>query len=26
VKVGGHWRYRTRQIKGGLEAPEGWKE
>ena len=26
VKVGGHGRYRTRQIKGGLEAPEGWKE
>ena len=26
VKVGGHWRYRTRQIKGGPEAPEGWKE
>ncbi|HMA12035.1 MAG TPA: nuclear transport factor 2 family protein [Steroidobacteraceae bacterium] len=26
VKVNGHWRYRTRQIKGGVEPPEGWKE
>jgi SnoaL-like domain len=26
VKVNGHWRYRTRQIKGGVEAPAGWKE
>jgi hypothetical protein len=26
VKVHGHWRYKTRQIKGGTEPPEGWKE
>lgn len=26
AKVDGHWRYKTRQIKGGTEPPEGWKE
>jgi hypothetical protein len=26
VKVSGHWRYKTRQIKGGTELPDGWKE
>lgn len=26
VKVKGQWRYKTRQIKGGMEPPEGWKE
>ena len=26
AKVNGHWRYKTRQIKGGTELPEGWKE
>lgn len=26
VKVNGHWRYKTRQIKGGTQPPEGWKE
>ena len=26
VKVKGQWRYKTRQIKGGTEPPEGWKE
>jgi hypothetical protein len=26
VKVDGHWRYKTRLIKGGTELPEGWKE
>jgi hypothetical protein len=26
VKVDSHWRYKTRQIKGGTELPEGWKE
>ena len=26
VKVAGHWRYKTRQIKAGTELPEGWKE
>jgi SnoaL-like protein len=26
VKVDGHWRYKTRQIKGGTELPDGWKE
>jgi hypothetical protein len=26
VKADGHWRYKTRQIKGGTELPEGWKE
>jgi SnoaL-like domain len=26
VKAKGQWRYRTRQIKGGTEPPEGWKE
>jgi hypothetical protein len=24
VKVGGKWMYRTRELKGGTEAPEGW--
>ena len=26
VKVSGKWRYKTRQIKGGTEPPEGWQE
>ena len=26
VKVHGQWRYKTRQIKGGTEPPEGWNE
>jgi hypothetical protein len=26
AKVDGHWRYKTRLIKGGTELPEGWKE
>jgi len=26
VKLDGHWRYKTRQIKAGPELPEGWKE
>jgi len=26
IKAKGHWRYKTRQIKGGTEPPEGWKE
>ncbi len=26
VKVNGRWRYKTRQIKGGTEPPEDWKE
>jgi hypothetical protein len=26
VKVHGQWRYKTRQIKGGTEPPEGWQE
>ena len=26
VKVHGQWRYKTRQIQGGKEPPEGWKE
>ena len=26
VKVDGRWRYKTRQIRGGTELPEGWKE
>ena len=26
VKVKGMWRYKTRQIKGGTEPPDGWKE
>jgi ketosteroid isomerase-like protein len=26
VKVDGKWRYKTRQIKGGTDAPDGWKE
>lgn len=26
VKVKGQWRYRSRQIKGGVEPPAGWKE
>ncbi len=25
VRVDGQWRYKTRQIKGGTEPPEGWK-
>jgi ketosteroid isomerase-like protein len=25
VKMNGQWRYKTRQIKGGTEPPEGWK-
>jgi hypothetical protein len=25
VKVGGHWRYKTRQIEGCTELPAGWK-
>jgi hypothetical protein len=24
VKVGGKWMYRTRELKGGAEPPEGW--
>jgi hypothetical protein len=24
VKVAGKWMYRTRELKGGTEAPEGW--
>jgi hypothetical protein len=24
VKVDGKWMYRTRELKGGTEAPEGW--
>jgi hypothetical protein len=26
VKVDGRWRYKTRQIKGGTEPPDGWTE
>lgn len=26
VKVKGQWRYKTRQISGGNEPPDGWKE
>lgn len=26
VKVNGQWRYKTRQIMGGNEPPQGWKE
>lgn len=26
VKVKGQWRYKTRQIKGGAEPPDDWKE
>jgi hypothetical protein len=26
VKVNGQWRYKTRQIKGGTQPPDGWKE
>jgi hypothetical protein len=26
VKVDGRWRYQTRQIRGGTELPDGWKE
>jgi ketosteroid isomerase-like protein len=26
VKVNGKWRYKLRQIKGGTQPPEGWKE
>jgi hypothetical protein len=26
VRVKGRWRYKTRQIAGGNEPPEGWKE
>jgi hypothetical protein len=26
VRVNGHWRYKSRQIAGGNEPPEGWKE
>jgi len=26
VKTKGKWRYKTRQIKGGTEPPDGWKE
>jgi SnoaL-like domain len=26
VKVDGHWRYKTRQIRGGTELPADWKE
>ena len=26
VKVKGVWRYKTRQIKGGTEPPDGWKQ
>jgi hypothetical protein len=26
AKVDGRWRYKTRQIRGGTELPEGWKE
>lgn len=26
VKVDGRWRYKTRQIRGGTEPPEGWKQ
>lgn len=26
TKVNGQWRYKTRQIKGGTQPPDGWKE
>jgi|SRR5665213_343946 len=26
AKVNGQWRYKTRQIKGGTQPPDGWKE
>ena len=26
AKIDGRWRYQTRQIKGGTEVPEGWKD
>jgi ketosteroid isomerase-like protein len=26
AKASGHWRYKTRQIVGGTEPPQGWKE
>ncbi len=26
VRTKGQWRYKTRQIKGGTEPPDGWKE
>jgi ketosteroid isomerase-like protein len=26
IKVHGEWRYKTRQIKGGTEPPDSWKE
>jgi uncharacterized protein (TIGR02246 family) len=26
VKAHGHWRYRTRQIMGGMQSPADWKE
>jgi ketosteroid isomerase-like protein len=26
VKANGKWRYKSRQIKGGTQAPDGWKE
>ena len=26
VRTAAGWRYKTRQIKGGTEPPEGWKE
>jgi hypothetical protein len=26
VKVDGKWMYRTRELRGGTEAPEGWAE
>ena len=25
VQEHGHWRYRTRQIMGGMESPADWK-
>ncbi len=26
VKANGKWRYKTREITGGIKPPEGWKE
>jgi ketosteroid isomerase-like protein len=26
VKIKGVWRYKTREVKGGMEPPVGWKE
>ncbi|MGH8258418.1 MAG: nuclear transport factor 2 family protein [Steroidobacteraceae bacterium] len=26
IRVNGHWRYRTREIKGGTKPPAGWTE